>query len=225
MKAFDRQPAPPFWAEYVHRFLDLLTRGDEPTGNKLHDWTEKGRSLAWWFHETARPAGERAVLQWFAPEEAIVRGERRLFVVVVPAWSVVTVRASHSDAATARSWGGFVTHDRTVWDDPPEFGCLRLSVDLDADTTLLIDGKTLSRGQRLAHRTVGVQAGPHELVALRCAAPGQCVVRFRETLPPAATTGTQNLCQDVALDLHQPRSVAIVRASAAPGCDDLPLSH
>ncbi len=175
---------------------------------------EPGQSLF-----VAAAAGDRAVLQWFAPDEAIVRGERRLFVVAVPAWSVVTVRASHAEVATARSWGGFVTHDATVWDEPAQFGCLRLSVDLDADTTLMIDGRVVSRGQRLAHRTVGVQAGSHELVALRCAAPGQCVVRFRETLPAAVTTGTQNLCQDVALDLHQPRSVAIVRASAAPGCD------
>lgn len=167
----------------------------------------------------AAAAGERAVLQWFAADEAIVRGERRLFVVAVPAWSVVTVRASHVDAATARTWGGFVTGDRTLWNEAPEFGCLRLSVDLDADTSLLIDGRVLSRGQRLAHRTVGVQAGAHELVALRCAGQEACVVRFRETLPASASTGTQNLCQDVALDLHQPRSVAIVRASAAPGCD------
>lgn len=208
-------PVPPFSATTLAdgRCVPLAAQGLADV-HLLTLAAEPGQALF-----VAAAAGERAVLQWFAPEEAIVRGERRLFVVVVPAWSVVTVRASHSDAATARSWGGFVTHDRTVWDDPPEFGCLRLSVDLDADTTLLIDGKTLSRGQRLAHRTVGVQAGPHELVALRCAAPGQCVVRFRETLPPAATTGTQNLCQDVALDLHQPRSVAIVRASAAPGCD------
>lgn len=175
---------------------------------------EPGQSLF-----VAAAAGERAVLQWFSADEAVVQRERRLFVVAVPAWSVVTVRAAHADTAAARSWSGFVTHDRTLWDGPTEFGCLRLSVDLDADTTLMIDGRVLSRGQRLAHRTIGVQAGAHELVALRCAGKEQCVVRFRETLPAAVETGTQNLCQDVVLDLHQPRSVAIVRASAAPGCD------
>ena len=209
------RPVPPFAAATVGdgRCVPLAAEGLAD----LHLLTipaEPGQSLF-----VAAAAGERAVLQWFTAEEAVVRGERRLFVVAVPAWSVVTVRASHVDAATARSWGGFVTNDRTVWDDPPEFGCLRLSVDLDADTTLMIDGRVLSRGQRLAHRTVGVQAGPHELVALRCATAEQCVVRFRETLPATVTTGTQNLCHDVALDLHQPRSVAIVRASAAPGCD------
>lgn len=183
--------------------LHLLTIAAEP-----------GQSLF-----VAAAAGERVVLQWFAADEAVVQRERRLFVVAVPAWSVVTVRAGHADTAAARSWSGFITHDRTLWDGPAEFGCLRLSVDLDADTTLMIDGRVLSRGQRLAHRTVGVQAGAHELVALRCAGKEQCVVRFRETLPAAVQTSTQNLCQDVVLDLHQPRSVAIVRASAAPGCD------
>lgn len=61
MKAFDRQPAPPFWAEYVHRFLDLLARGDKPTRKKLHRWREQKRALVDWFHDTVRPAGEGAL--------------------------------------------------------------------------------------------------------------------------------------------------------------------
>lgn len=64
-----------------------------------------------------------------------------------------------------------------------------------------------------------MHAGDHELVALRCTAKGECSVRFRESLAAGPRTGTQNLCQDVALDLHQPRSVAILRTVAAPGCD------
>lgn len=60
MKAFDRQPPPPFWADRVCRFVDLIARGEAPDGKKLHDWSELGRTLATWFHETVRPAGEGA---------------------------------------------------------------------------------------------------------------------------------------------------------------------
>jgi hypothetical protein len=167
----------------------------------------------------AAAAGERVVLQWLGPDEAIVHEGRRVFVVAVPPWSVVTVRATVRDSAVARTWHGFVARDQTLWDHKPEAGCLRLSVDLDADTALLLDGRLLTRGQRLAHRAVGVHAGDHELVALRCTAKGECSVRFRESLAAGPRTGTQNLCQDVGLDLHQPRSVAILRTVAAPGCD------
>lgn len=167
----------------------------------------------------AAAAGERVVLQWFGPSDAVAYKNRRVFVVAVPSWSVVTVRAAARDVTAATTWSGFVIHDLTLWDRPPAAGCLRLSVDLDADTALLLDGHVLTDGERLAHRTVGVVAGAHELVALRCAGGSECAVRFREVLPASAQTGTQNLCQDLALDLHQPRSVAILRVSAAPGCD------
>lgn len=167
----------------------------------------------------AAAAGDRVVLQWFTAEDAIVHKGRRVFAVAVPPWSVVSVRAIVRDSPVARSWNGFITRDQTLWDAPAEAGCLRLSVDLDEDTALLLDGRLLTRGQRLSHRTIGVHAGDHELVALRCSARGECAVRFRENLPAGVRTSTQNLCQDVALDLHQPRSVALLRVSAAPGCD------
>ncbi len=60
MKAFARLAPPPFWIDRVCRFVDLLASGAEPAGNKLHDWSEGHRSLARWFHETVRPASERA---------------------------------------------------------------------------------------------------------------------------------------------------------------------
>ena len=167
----------------------------------------------------AASAGDRVVLQWFGPEDVVVHRGRRLFVVAVPGWSTVTVRATPRDAAAAATWHNFVIQDATLWDRAPAAGCLRLSVDLDADTTLLLDGRVLTRGKPLAHRTVGVIDGAHELVALRCAARGACAVRFREVLPASDRTGTQNLCQDLALDLHQPSSVAVLRVTAAPGCD------
>lgn len=168
----------------------------------------------------AAAAGERVTLQWFGPQDIITHAGRRLFVVAVPQWSVVTVRAAPGDdTGMAATWHGFVTHDQTLWDRPPAAGCLRISVDLDADTTLLLDGRILTRGRRLEHRSFGVLAGAHELVALRCAGASACAVRYRETLPAGVQTGTENLCHDVALDLHQPRSVAILRVTAAPGCD------
>jgi uncharacterized protein (TIGR02646 family) len=38
--------------------VDLLTAGEKPAGDKLHDWSERGRALAEWFHDTVRPADE-----------------------------------------------------------------------------------------------------------------------------------------------------------------------
>jgi hypothetical protein len=170
--------------------------------------------------KVAAAAGPRVVLQWLTDGDAVVRHGRRVFVVAVPRWSVVTVRAA-APSTRPKLWHGFVTYHQTVWDSPPAASCLRLSVELDADTTLLLDGQVLTRGQRIAHRTVGVHAGAHTLVAVRCAGDigGTCVTRFRETLPPIAASASENLCQDVALDLHQRRSVAILQARAAPGCD------
>jgi len=45
----------------VGRWVDLLARGEEPAGNKLHEWSEQKRTLAEWFHDTVRPAGEGAI--------------------------------------------------------------------------------------------------------------------------------------------------------------------
>lgn len=163
----------------------------------------------------AAAAGERVVVQWLGDGDSVVHRGRRIYVAVVPRWSVVSVRAGAA-AQVPHLWHGFVTWHRTIWDSPPAAGCLRMSVDLDADTTVLLDGRVLTRGERLAHRTIGVPAGAHTLAAVRCAG-DTCAQRFRETLP-AATAG-DNLCQDVALDLHQRRSVAILQARGAPGCD------
>lgn len=167
----------------------------------------------------AAAAGDRVVLQWYGPEDIVVHRGQRLFVVAVPGWSAVTVRAAPRDAAAATTWHGFVISDVTLWDRAPAAGCLRISVKLDEDTALLLDGRVLTRGKSLAHRTIGVLEGAHELVALRCGAQGECAVRFRELLPASDSTGTHNLCKDLALDLHQPRSVAVLRVTAAPGCD------
>ncbi len=60
MKGFDRQPPPAFWIDRVCRWVDLLAKGEEPKGNKLHDWSELNRTLAEWFHDTVRPTGEGA---------------------------------------------------------------------------------------------------------------------------------------------------------------------
>jgi hypothetical protein len=60
MKRFERQPPPAFWADRVCRWVDLLAEGEEPEGNKLHDWSEGKRTLAEWFHDTVRPEGEGA---------------------------------------------------------------------------------------------------------------------------------------------------------------------
>lgn len=165
----------------------------------------------------AAAAGERVVLQWLVDADAVVHRGRRVFVVAVPRWSVVAVRLVAPSAPAPQQWHGFVTYHQTLWDSPPAASCLRMSVDLDADTTLLLDGEVLTRGRPIAHRTVGVYPGAHTLVAVRCAG-DTCAVRFRETLPAVTTTG-DNLCQDVALDLHQRRSVALLQARAAPGCD------
>lgn len=60
MKALERQDPPAFWSDRVCRWIDLLASGEKPVGNKLHDWSEQKRTLAEWFHETVRPAGEGA---------------------------------------------------------------------------------------------------------------------------------------------------------------------
>lgn len=60
MKPFRRLDPPAFWIDRVCRWVDLLASGEKPSGNKLHDWSEQKHSLAWWFHETVRPASERA---------------------------------------------------------------------------------------------------------------------------------------------------------------------
>lgn len=163
-------------------------------------------------------AADRLVVQWFDGSEAIEHAGRRFFVVAVPRFSVVTVEARQREGDLRSRWHGFVARDLTVWDSPPEAGCLRASIDLDADTTLLLDGQPLTHGQSLSRRTVGVLGGDHELVAVRCAE-GRCAVQFRELLAATARTQTRNLCQEIALDLHRRNSVAVLGGEAAPGCD------
>lgn len=164
---------------------------------------------------------DRLVVQWLGADEAITHAGRRLFVVAVPRGSVATVEARQRDAMAA-AWHGFVAADLTIWDAPPGASCLRISIDLDADTTLLLDGQPLTRGRSLAHRTVGVLGERHELVALRCAADERgrerCATVFREALE-SSRAPARNLCQDVAIDLHARQSVAVLGAEAAPGCD------
>ncbi len=166
----------------------------------------------------AAGTAERVVLQWLAADEALEVDGRRLFVVAVPRWSVVTVQASRKDTGASATWHGFLTRDATIWDRQPEAGCLRVSVAVDPETTLLLDGQPVTRGVPLARRTVGIVAGEHEFVAVRCDANG-CGVRFREALGEATRTSTQNLCQDIEIDLQQSGSVAVLAASTAPGCD------
>lgn len=203
-------PSPPFTADSV---AACLRRGPDELADLALLTIPADDPAAQVF--VAAAAGERVVVQWLGDGDAVVHRGRRIYVAVVPRWSVVSVRAGAA-AQLPHLWHGFVTWHRTIWDSPPAAGCLRMSVDLDADTTLLLDGRVLTRGERLAHRTIGVPAGAHTLAAVRCAG-DTCVQRFRETLP-AATPG-DNLCQDVALDLHQRRSVAILQARSAPGCD------
>lgn len=164
----------------------------------------------------AASIGNRVVLQWLGPDEVVTHAGRRTFIVAVPRFAVVTVSATSQASNGPQLWHGFVTADRTVWDNPPTPSCLRLSVELDEDTALLLDGQVLTRGKRLGHHTAVVLAGSHTLVALRCVSRGDCHVRHRETLPAAPTN---DICQDIALDLHQPRSVALLPSRAAPGCD------
>ena len=184
----------------------------------------------------AASAGDRLTLQWFTPADAYVHTiaacarepcERRVFVVAVPRWSVVTARALAVDparpsasarAAPQRLWKDVVPRDQTVWDQAPPVGCLRLSVELDPDTTLLLDGQPLTSGEPLRTRRVDVSHGPHELLALRCG-DGYCAIRYREVLPASAATATRNQCLDVERDFQFRRSVAILQVRAAPGCD------
>jgi 5-methylcytosine-specific restriction endonuclease McrA len=60
VKALDRQDPPAFWIDRVCRWVDLLESGEDPSGNKLHDWSVQKRTLAEWFHDTVRPPGEGA---------------------------------------------------------------------------------------------------------------------------------------------------------------------
>lgn len=164
-------------------------------------------------------AEDRALVQWFDASEAIEHEGRKIFVAAVPRFSVVTVVARQRENDLVARWHGFVTRDQTVWDRSPGAGCLRVSIDLDAETTLLLDGQPLTRGKSLAHRTIGVLGGDHELVAMRCEKDGECRVQYRETLAESARTTVRNLCQEIAIDLHQRKSVAVLGAEAAPGCD------
>lgn len=166
----------------------------------------------------AAGTADRVVLQWLAPEETLEVDGQRLFVVVVPRWSVVTVQARRQDAGAPATWNGFVTRDATIWDRQPDAGCLRVSVAIDPDTVLLLDGEPVTRGVSLARRTLGVVAGEHEFVAVRCGEHG-CSVRFRETIAEAARTATRNLCEDIEIDLKQSGSIAVLGTSSAPGCD------
>lgn len=158
---------------------------------------------------------ERAVVQWFSPADAIVHEGRRIFVVAVPRMSVVTVEAQHASGLAAR-WHGFVARDLTVSDQAPAASCLRLSIDLDADTTLLLDGHPVTQGTSLKRQTFGVLGEGHELVGLRCGE-GRCTESFREALAGAA--GGRKVCEDIKLDLHRRSSVAVLGATPAPGCD------
>ncbi len=170
----------------------------------------------------AAATAERIVLQWLAADDAFEVDGRRVFVVAVPRWSVVTVQASRKDAGAPATWHGFLTRDATIWDRQPEAGCLRLSVAVDPETTLLLDGRPVTRGVPLLRRTLGVVAGDHEFVAVRCDRQGQaasCGVRFREELVEEARTSTRNLCQDIEIDLKQSGTVAVLGATTAPGCD------
>lgn len=61
MRRLERQAPPDFWAKYVVRWLDLLTkpRAEAPSAKaKLHQWQVDGRKLTTWFHDGVRPAGE-----------------------------------------------------------------------------------------------------------------------------------------------------------------------
>lgn len=166
----------------------------------------------------AAGTAERVVLQWLAADEALEIDGQRLFVVAVPRWSVVTVQASRKDAGAPATWHGFLTRDATIWDRQPEAGCLRVSVAVDPETTLLLDGQPVTRGVPLARRTLGVVAGQHEFVAVRCDARG-CGISFDEALGEATRTSTRNLCENIEIDLKQSGSIAVLGASTAPGCD------
>jgi len=166
----------------------------------------------------AAATAERVVLQWLSTDDAVEVDGRRVFVVAVPRWSMVTVQASRKDAGAPATWHGFLTRDATIWDRQPEAGCLRLSVAVDPETTLLLDGRPVTRGVPLLRRTLGVVAGEHEFVAVRCEK-GGCGVRFREQLGEEARTSTHNLCQDIEIDLKQSGSIAVLGATTAPGCD------
>ncbi|HSN97353.1 MAG TPA: hypothetical protein VLS89_03610, partial [Candidatus Nanopelagicales bacterium] len=54
MTPLDRQPEPPFWAPREARYLE----GSRSAKQALHGLQHERRSLADWFHERVRPAGE-----------------------------------------------------------------------------------------------------------------------------------------------------------------------
>lgn len=54
MTPLDRQPEPLFWASREARYL----AGTRSAGEALHDFQHEGRSLAQWFHDRVRPAGD-----------------------------------------------------------------------------------------------------------------------------------------------------------------------
>lgn len=158
---------------------------------------------------------DRAVVQWLSSADAVVHEGRQIFVVAVPRMSVVTVEARQAGGLAAR-WHGFVARDLTVWDEAPAASCLRLSIDLDTDTTLLLNGQPVTQGTSLKRQTFGVLGEGHELVGLRCRE-GRCTESFREALAGAA--GGRKVCEDIKLDLHQRSSLAVLGATPAPGCD------
>jgi uncharacterized protein (TIGR02646 family) len=54
MNRLDRQPAPHFWSDKERQYIDRTTEA----GEALRKWAKDGKTLATWFHECVRPAGE-----------------------------------------------------------------------------------------------------------------------------------------------------------------------
>lgn len=145
---------------------------------------------------------------------------KTLFVLPVPHGSAVSLSLGSRSLEVPRYWHGIATHDKTVWDDT-SLSCATMSVHLDPNSLLLIDGIELARGANgteVSRNVLLSTSEDHEAIVLTCEGDGICAPLLRRTLSAESLTGTSSVCNEVVMDARKGRGVGVILMPPPPSC-------